>query len=88
MHKQRLISNHLSILRRLISSAQKAIPCWSKRTKKTSIGSTVMRLLATIKKRLNPITPLPLINLGPRPSKSVKKVGKEAFKPRESMPAR
>lgn len=46
-----------------------------------SVGSTMIRLLIRIKKRLGSITPLPLIFLKPKPPRSAKKVGKEAIQP-------
>ena len=67
------------MLGKSIPSAQKTIVHQSKKTKKMPIGSTTMRLLARIKKKLSPIISLPLINLRPKLSRSVKEVGKEAF---------
>ena len=46
-----------------------------------------MRLLMT-KTKLSPIPPLLLINLWPRPSKSIKEISKEVLQPLESIPPR
>lgn len=79
MQKQKVISNHPSILGRSIPNVQKAIARWSKKTRKTQIGSIVMRLSGRIKKRVSSITLFPLINFRLRLPRGVKKVGKEAI---------
>ena len=45
-----------------------------------------MRLSIRTKKKLSPITSLPVINLRPRPLRGVKEVGEEAFQPLRSIP--
>ena len=79
MQKQKLTSNHPFMLGRSILSDQKTIACRLKKIKITSIRSTAMRLLVRTKKRLNSITPFPLMNFRLRFPKSVKKVGKQAL---------
>ena len=67
------------MLGRLIPGVQKNIARLSKKTKMTLIASTVMRLPTRIKKRLSPITTLPLISLKPRPSKKHQRSWQRGF---------
>ena len=87
MYTQRLTSNHLFILGKLTLNAQNAITYCSKRTRKTLIGSTIMRLQTRRKKRLSSITSFLLINLRLRPPKYVK-VGEKALQPLGSIPSK
>ena len=61
---------------------------WLKRTKKTPIRNTAMKLLVKKKKRLSPITSLLLNNLRVRAPESVKEVSKEAFQLLELISSR
>ena len=88
MQRQSLISNHPSILGKLIPNAQKTIARQSKKTRKIPIGSTAIRLPIRTRRRLSSITPLLLINLKPRPPRSVKEIEKEALQLLELMPLR
>ena len=85
MQKLKLMSNYPSILENQFQVTKGLSAVGQKKTRMTLIGSTAMRLLARIKKRLSPITPFLLINLRPRLLKSVKKVGKEVLQPLELM---
>ena len=76
------------MLGKSIPNVQKAIVCWSEKIRKMPIKSTAMRFSAKTKRRLSPITLLPLINLRPKPLRSVKKIGGEVFQPLGSMPLR